>query len=63
MLTRAVFFHRLDEIRYCSFKNQRYRKSGRLLVVAKMMGDQAVTILCWQTTCSRDRSRTQRPNA
>jgi TnpA family transposase len=33
-LARAVFFHRLGEIRDRSFENQRYRASGLNLVVA-----------------------------
>ncbi len=33
-LTRAVFFHRLGEIRDRTFENQRYRASGLNLAVA-----------------------------
>jgi TnpA family transposase len=33
-LARAVFFHRLGEIRDRSYENQRYRASGLNLVVA-----------------------------
>jgi hypothetical protein len=33
-LTRAIFFHRLGEIRDRSYENQRYRASGLNLVVA-----------------------------
>lgn len=33
-LARAVFFHRLGEIRDSSYENQRYRASGLNLVVA-----------------------------
>lgn len=41
-LARAVFFHRLGEIRDRSYENQRYRASGLNLVVA------AITL--WNTT-------------
>jgi TnpA family transposase len=33
-LARAIFFHRLGEIRDRSYENQRYRASGLNLVVA-----------------------------
>ena len=40
-LARAVFFHRLGEIRDRTFENQRYRASGLNLVVA--------AIILWNT--------------
>jgi TnpA family transposase len=36
-LARAVFFHRLGEIRYRTFENQRYRASGLNLAVAAVI--------------------------
>ncbi len=42
-LTRAMFFHRLGEIRDRTFENQRYRASGLNLAVA------AITL--WNTVC------------
>jgi TnpA family transposase len=40
-LARAVFFHRLGELRDRSFENQRYRASGLNLVIA--------AIILWNT--------------
>ena len=42
-LARAMFFHRLGEIRDRTFENQRYRASGLNLAVA--------AIILWNTVC------------
>jgi hypothetical protein len=48
-LARAVFFHRLGEIRDRSFDQQRYRASGLSLVIA--------AIVLWNTTYLERASR------
>ena len=59
-LTRAVFFHRLGEIRDRTFENQRYRASGLNLAVA--------AIVLWNTVylgraVDQLRSRRVKPSA
>jgi TnpA family transposase len=53
-LARAVFFHRLGEIRDRTFENQRYRASGLNLAVAAVIPWNTVYLATPWTSCAHE---------
>jgi TnpA family transposase len=68
-MARAIFFHRLGEIRDRSYENQRYRASGLNLVVAAIAMwntvylERAVAASCSRVRSTNHYSRTSRRSA